>query len=214
MNFGQGAIADRPSWRVTLAIAIAVVACATGPIGSPAHGRGLKDVPAHLSTIKPIPAPPGFGGICTKYPWACAADRHKTGLTPEEVQLVKAVNREVNRRVPMVEDRVQYGTDELWTLPGSRGGDCEDLVLLKKQILISRGIPAGNLLIAAVLDRSGRSHAVLVARAGHADLVLDTLTDRVLPWHRTGYSFLKMQSPRAPSRWGAVLAGGIFNPRQ
>lgn len=199
------------SWCASLAVALAVVVPGFGAIGSSAHAHGSEESPERLSTIKPIPAPPGFGGICSRYPWACAADRRRAGLSPDQVELVKAVNREVNRRVPMVEDRVLYGKDELWTLPGTRGGDCEDLVLLKKQILISRGIPAGNLLIAAVLDRSGRSHAVLVARAGHADLVLDTLTDRVLAWHQTGYSFLTMQSPGAPSRWGAVLAGGIFD---
>ncbi len=41
--------------------------------------------------------------------------------------------------------------------------------------------------------------------------MLDNLTDRMLPWHRTGYSFLRMQEPNDPRRWNAIAAGGIFD---
>ena len=45
---------------------------------------------------------------------------------------------------------------------------------------------------------------------GDEDLVLDNLKNSILPWRKTGYSFLSMQNPSAPHKWDAVLAGGVF----
>jgi len=95
-------------------------------------------------------------------------------------------------------------------LPGPRGGDCEDFALAKKKRLIEAGVPAGAVLIATALDRRRKPHAVLVLRARAGDYVLDNLTDRMLLWHRTGYSFLRMQNPIAPWKWDLIAAGGIF----
>ncbi len=89
-------------------------------------------------------------------------------------------------------------------------GDCEDYALYKKRELIRLGIPPEQLLIAAVLDKQRRIHAVLVVRTGSQDLVLDNLTSRIVPWNRTGYTFLRLQDPDQPSRWVAVYAGGMF----
>jgi predicted transglutaminase-like cysteine proteinase len=116
----------------------------------------------------------------------------------------------VNRQVRPITDRRQYRRDEHWALPTSRGGDCEDFALLKKRELIALGVPADKLLIATVLDRKRQPHAVLVLSTLQGDYVLDNLTSRIKPWGQTGYSFLRMQDPRAPERWVAVLAGGIF----
>ena len=51
---------------------------------------------------------------------------------------------------------------------------------------------------------------MLVVRTDTGDFVLDNLTDRVLDWRKTGYTFLRMQNPQAPNRWSAVLAGGVL----
>ena len=109
-----------------------------------------------------------------------------------------------------VGDRSQYGREEVWALPSPRGGDCEDLALLKKKLLIEAGLPADRLRIATVLDRRRNAHAGLVLRTEAGDYVLDSLTDRVLPWEKTGLSFLRIQSQASPTGWAMVLAGGIF----
>ena len=82
------------------------------------------------------------------------------------LRVAKAVNTSVNRSTRAVSDLRQYGDEEVWALPTSLGGDCEDIALLKKRELIKRGIAPERLLIATVLDRNRGSHAVLVLRTG------------------------------------------------
>ena len=77
----------------------------------------------------------------------------------------------------------------------------------KKQELIRSGIPAARLLAAVVLGQTEELHAVLVLRTATGDYVLDSMTDSVLPWSETGYTFLKMQSPRDGHRWDVILLG-------
>lgn len=161
-------------------------------------------VPARKGTV----APSGAIELCETYEWACATDG--ASLAPSQVETAREVSRQVNAGIRPIADHAQYGTDEVWSLPTLRGGDCEDFALLKKRVLISRGLPADRLLIAAVLDRDGNSHAVLVLRTEEGDLVLDNLTDRVLAWRETGYAFVRMQDPTDPSRWVSVLAGGFL----
>lgn len=159
---------------------------------------------------RPITAPAGFIGLCSKYNWVCARSSQSTIGHNAALKLAKAVNLQVNRRVRQIDDQKQYGKEEYWTLPSARGGDCEDLVLLKKKMLLERGVSSETLLIATVLDRKLNSHAVLIFRTKQGDLVLDSLTNKIVPWKRTGYTFLKLQNPRSLSRWQAVLAGGVI----
>jgi predicted transglutaminase-like cysteine proteinase len=63
------------------------------------------------------------------------------------------------------------------------------------------GVPANRLLLATVHSRRYGPHAVLVLRLDDGDYVLDNLNDDILPWHATGYSFLKVQSPSQPRVW-------------
>ena len=79
--------------------------------------------------------------------------------------------------------------------------------------LIAAGISADRLLIAVALDRKRQVHAVLILRSDMGDFVLDNMTNRVLGWNQTGYTFLRMQDPRQPSRWVStfVQAGTDLN---
>lgn len=168
---------------------------------------------AFLKPQKAIHAPAGFVGLCNRYAWACNASGRTSVSGREKLALAKQINRSVNRQVREVEDLAQYGVEEHWALPTRRGGDCEDLVLLKKKLLVERGVASEVLLIATVLDRKLNSHAVLVMRTGQGDLVLDNLTNKIMPWKKTGYTFLKLQNPNALARWEAVLAGGVIQDR-
>jgi len=44
-----------------------------------------------------------------------------------------------------------------------------------------------------VIDEIGEGHAVLMVRTDRGDLILDNKTNAVLPWQRTGYSFVKRE---------------------
>ncbi len=156
-------------------------------------------------------APQGAMDLCHRYDWACAQGAQSALRGREASRTLARINRLINARVPEVTDLDQYSRAEHWALPTAHGGDCEDFALLKKRELIRAGFAPEALMIATVLDRKRRSHAVLVVRTGSGDVVLDNLDDRVLHWSETGYSFLKMQDPRNPTRWNAILKGGIFS---
>jgi predicted transglutaminase-like cysteine proteinase len=152
--------------------------------------------------------PTGARALCRDYTWACDNSFGGTPLTQDQMQRIRAVNARINRTTRSIEDQSQYGVAEVWALPTTRGGDCEDFALLKKRELIRLGVDPQRLLIATVLDRKRNAHAVLVLRSDQGDLVLDNLTDRIRPWSDTRYVFLRMQDPDRPSRWVNVFLGG------
>lgn len=154
--------------------------------------------------------PPGARGLCATYDWACAKSGRTVVIGEAMMQKVRSINSHANRIIRPVSDLNQYRIAERWSLPTNRGGDCEDYALYKKRELIRAGIPAEQLLVAAVLDRKRQSHAVLILRTGTQDVVLDNMTGRIVPWHKTGYTFLRVQDPRQPSRWVSVMAGGML----
>lgn len=157
-----------------------------------------------------VHAPPGATHLCATYDWACARTGRTVEVGENSLRVLSAVNLRANRTIRPVSDMQQYRLAERWALPTQRGGDCEDYALFKKRELIKAGFAPEQLLVAAVLDKKRQSHAVLVVRTGTQDLVLDNLTNRILPWHKTGYTFLRVQDPRQPTRWVSVYAGGIF----
>ncbi|MFK7880382.1 transglutaminase-like cysteine peptidase [Roseobacter sp.] len=166
-----------------------------------------------LISQQPTRAPAGFQGLCARYNWVCASSSNSGLSDATTMTKAKQVNLTVNRRVREIGDQAQYGKVEHWALPTKRGGDCEDLVLLKKKMLLAQGIPSQSLLIATVLDRELNSHAVLIVRTQSGDQVLDNLTDRIVGWKKTGYTFLKMQNPSSLRNWDAVIAGGVISDR-
>lgn len=156
-----------------------------------------------------IAGPDGFNDVCRAYRWVCASGQASRLSDGDTLRLAQQVNRTVNEGTRQISDARQYRTREKWALPTARGGDCEDLVLLKKKTLTEAGVAPGNLLIATVLDHQQGRHAVLVLRTGQGDFVLDNLTSQILSWSETGYTFLRMQNPRSPDRWDAIFAGGL-----
>lgn len=190
----------------TVAILLGIVT-ATPALSIDARLPGAAMVPIKAEAR----APDGAAHLCTTYDWACAKTGRVVAVTEEALSVVNAVNRRANRSIRPISDMAQYRIEERWALPTKRGGDCEDYAIFKKLELIKAGFAPEQLLIATVLDRNRQSHAVLVLRTGSQDLVLDNLQDRIVPWHKTGYTFLRMQDPRQPTRWASVLAGGLFS---
>jgi len=206
------ALPRRPGrpFRTALKAATAITVTAIMLGATPAHPAANTGAP-FLIARKAMPAPAGFGSLCNRYGWVCASSGRGRAADPAVLHVADRINRTVNHQVRPLSDRRQYGREEVWDLPTRRGGDCEDFALLKKLRLIEAGIAPENLLVATVLDLNKAPHAVLVIRTTSGDYVLDNLRDGIRPWQRTGYSFLLMQDPRAPGRWNAIFAGGIFS---
>jgi predicted transglutaminase-like cysteine proteinase len=179
-------------------------------LGSISPALALEGDGTFLHGRRVISAPSGASGLCAKYAWACSASGQSHIGQSSLIQLAVSVNTKVNRQTKVIADKTQYGREEYWTLPTAQGGDCEDFALLKKKMLIEYGVAPENLLIATVLDRQMKSHAVLLLRTAKGDVILDNLNKDILPWRKTGYTFLKMQSPKSPRSWLAVLDGGII----
>ena len=169
---------------------------------------GVSASGTHLIASHQVQAPTGATWLCQTYAWACAGSGYASSTPRDEMKLVKRVNNHVNGSVREISDREQFGREEHWTLPSARGGDCEDFALMKKWHLMRAGVDPQRLLIATVFDRRRGSHAVLIYRSRQGDLVLDNLTNRIVPWTATRYVFLRMQDPQNPSRWVGGFSQG------
>lgn len=200
----------RPAPRRSAFAHACALGCALALFTATGAAAAPRPAPPHLEPVRTAPAPAGMGNLCDRQHWACAPSRGRAEAPEAALELARKVNRSVNTEVREVSDVRQYGREDVWDLPTAQGGDCEDFALAKKKRLIDAGLPAGALMLATVLDRRREHHAVLVLRTASRDFVLDNLTDRMLPWDQTGYSFLRMQDPVAPRRWNAIAAGGIF----
>jgi predicted transglutaminase-like cysteine proteinase len=82
-------------------------------------------------------------------------------------------------------------------------GDCEDIQLLKRKLLVEAGLPQRALRMIVVIDEEGQGHAVLMARTDRGDFILDNKRNAVLPWRMTGYIFIKREGADGPA-WVAL----------
>jgi predicted transglutaminase-like cysteine proteinase len=117
------------------------------------------------------------------------------------------VNASVNATIAVGSDMDLFGREDVWTLPNSGSGDCEDFALLKRKRLIERGWPSSTLLITTVTTSSGEGHAVLTVVTNQGDYVLDSRTSSIRLWSRTGYEFYTRQAQTNPQRWVWIEPG-------
>jgi predicted transglutaminase-like cysteine proteinase len=159
--------------------------------------------------------PYGYVDYCAKNRMSCVTSAPPATIasSPVLLGLISQINGYINDTVTATTDQDLYGVVENWTLPGDRG-DCEDYVLLKKQALENLGLPRGAFLITVVLDELLAGHAVLTVRTTDGDIILDNRRNEVLPWHRTGYTFLKRQSSENPSEWASLMQAVDLSKKQ
>ncbi len=145
-----------------------------------------------------------FVALQTASPSARPAGVELTGQRMAELQ---QVNNHVNSTIVEVSDMEQYGRADVWTLPTSGKGDCEDFALLKRKLLIQRGWPASALSISLGMTAQGEAHAVLTVATNQGDYVLDNLRSAVLPAASTGITFHSRQSGAKPGKWVSATTG-------
>jgi len=122
-------------------------------------------------------------------------------LTRENWATLNRINTLVNATIEQVSDLDHYGVLEWWAYPEDGKGDCEDLQLLKRKLLVDAGMPRQTLLMTVVRDAHGEGHAVLMVRTDRGDMILDSRTSTIKPWQKTSYKFIKRQSQNSQNIW-------------
>ncbi len=178
----------------------ALAACLLSP--APGALAASGSMPTAGMTSQPV----GHYELCLEIPsecnaltWSPAPVRMTPGLWKELVHVNASINASVRPRT----DLDLWGKPEVWSYPRVEG-DCEDYVLLKRNVLIRKGVPAGSLLITVVRQKNGDGHAVLTVRTDKGDYVLDNLEGRIMAWNETDYVFLKRQSSTNSGLWVKV----------
>ncbi|GJE40716.1 transglutaminase-like cysteine peptidase [Methylobacterium persicinum] len=195
--------------RGTVIAALALAASAAG-----AQAQVLASLPAEPGIVPKAEARPiaAWVTFCESYAAECAVDRNepaRIALTPAVWAMIVSVNRRINKSVEPMTDMEHLHVADRWDLAEDGIGDCEDYQLLKRHLLAEAGLPRRAMRMTVVIDEKGEGHAVLTLITDRGDLVLDNKTDTILPWHRTGYVFIKRESQDTVA-W--VSLGGATSP--
>jgi len=169
----------------------------------------VSAMPANMQVVGKANPPIGHYEFCQTYSSECAASQTDSGpmtLTEDLWKAILEVNYTVNSSITPLTDMEIYGVEERWTYPRSVG-DCEDFALLKRKMLVDRGVDPSDLLMTVVLQPNGEGHAVLTVRTDHGDFILDNMRNKVLLWSETEYTYLKRQSSSNPGRWVKLQDG-------
>jgi predicted transglutaminase-like cysteine proteinase len=179
-------------------------------------GRDPTPLQQDIQTIRfdvPTLAPMAFTQFCLRYPGDCEQQQFLFGRDRIELDRTRwseleTVNRTVNSSIHP--ERNNDGlAGEKWLLSPLRG-DCNDYAVTKRHQLITRGWPARTVLLSEVVTVSGEHHLVTIVRTNSGDLVLDNLTDQIMPWSRTRYRWVRIQTPKNPNYW-ASISGQTLN---
>ncbi|MCJ2083432.1 transglutaminase-like cysteine peptidase [Methylobacterium sp. J-090] len=171
-------------------------------------GAGTQAQPVTARPVAALPDAPALGAgtearpvaawnaFCARYPGECAVnvtEPTRITLTPAVRATLDSVNRRVNERIRPITDMAHWGVVDRWDFPDDGSGDCEDFQLLKRRMLVERGLPRRALRMTVVIDDIGEGHAVLMVRTDRGDLILDNKTNAILSGPRTGYTFIKRE---------------------
>jgi predicted transglutaminase-like cysteine proteinase len=202
-------------FRVQYILKLGLVAAALIGTAEESAGQTLAALPgSSLPTTAAGEARPILGWVkfCERHARECDVDTTEAAsiaLTPRLWQAIVSVNRRVNTTITPVTDQAHWGTPDSWDLPTDGSGDCEDYQLLKRKLLAEAGVPRRAMRMTVVIDERREGHAVLMVRTDRGDFILDNKTSAVLPWHETGYIFVKREGHDGP---GWVSLGGAMSP--
>lgn len=210
----SGSASRRLSRGRRTATVLALAALGVAGLATGLAAQTLASLPNEVGArlqgeAKPIAA---WVTFCQSYPAECAVDRGepaRISLTAASWATIVSVNRRVNKAVEPMTDQDHLHVADRWDLAEDGIGDCEDFQLLKRHLLAEAGLPRRAMRMTVVIDEKGEGHAVLTLITDRGDLVLDNKTNAILPWHKTGYVFIKRESQDAVA-W--VSLGGVTSP--
>jgi predicted transglutaminase-like cysteine proteinase len=196
-------------------LAILVLLAASGAVFSDrnaaafnlGYSRGLNLGLERIGFNTPVLPPFAYVRHCSQYPEECRVRRMafrggKVALTAKRWAELVAVNAQVNRSI-RPEPNLRGVAYEQWLI-APKTGECHDYAVTKRHELLARGWPSRALLLAEVVVPTGEHRLVVVVRTGEGDLVIDNLNANILPWYRTPYRWVRIQTPRNPTFWTTV----------
>lgn len=205
--------------RLLKAVAVIALAAAT-KMAHASEGPAVRSV---LAEAERVYAPRGFQNLCASRPEFCVNQRvssevtqvlsalsHSYGmraitpdapeLTDERMRTLQRVNLTVNTSIQPVED----SNGDTWSF-SAMYGDCEEYVLMKREVLAQLGWPRSAMRISVVRGAGDYPyHAVLVVTTRGGDFVLDNLVDDVTRVEHSPYEFVVSQSFQRPGAWVRV----------
>ncbi len=172
------------------------------------YGPGAKADELHSANLAGwIPIADGgaqptaaWSEFCERFSAECAinpAEPATVKLDKRVWQVIVATNKHVNTNVKPQEDIDHWGVIDRWDYPDDGYGDCEDYQILKRRLLVQAGLPRRALRMVVVLDELGQGHAVMAVRTDQGDFILDNKREAVLPWHQTGYVYIKSEGDQS-----------------
>lgn len=201
--------------RILLAPAALVAAIAASTDVATATGAAPNSALIETDTVQP---PRAYQELCTvarefcaeqhtrpeldRMASAMAARYGNEALRPELPTLTEARLRQLDQVNATVNATIEPVTDvggDRWTFT-SRAGDCEDYVLMKRELLARLGWPRSAMRITVVHDGVGY-HAILVVSTRQGDFVLDNLAAYISRVEDSPYEFVVGQSQHHPGAW-------------
>lgn len=223
-------------WSSSESLVAAPSGCETAQLLTPSvfQSRVAPSVPSALAmTINPRPAPASdesflatqriaisntsFSRTWDRVSQAPISANQAQGLVGSAsdggAHNLQAVNRWVNRNIAYGEDQAIWSQRDYWATAqetiNRRRGDCEDIAILKYQILVALGVDRNDLFLTLARDLARNAdHAVLIVRQGGTFYLLDNSTDAILPAN-VAYDYRATLSFNSRSAWlhGSVNRG-------
>ena len=185
--------------RLLAAAGMGVALLSGVAVANTAHAFPQANLPvmsaAILSSGQAGPTP-AWIAFCKQMPEECTFDSSEPAiiaLNQETWKLLVDVNERVNATILPVTDQDHWGVADRWDYPDDGIGDCEDIQILKRRVLIEAGLPRRAMRMTVVIDELGAGHAVLMVRTNRGDYILDNKRAAVLSWQETGYRYVKRE---------------------
>ena len=184
----------------------------------PQWRRALRGVEAEVGLVRACMADAGRCPNRETRGWAMLL-RSLAGMEP--LAQVDAVHRFVNTW-EYRPDADNYGRSDYWATPLEffrRSGDCEDYVIAKYHSLRLLGLRSDQLRMVVVQDIvRDLPHAVLAVYLGEEVLILDNLSEPVLPVRQVA-NYVPYYSVNEAARWShtpvtALVAAGAIGAVQ
>ncbi len=181
----------------TLAMTILLLLALVYGLGARADAVRQVDVAAWIPMTGGSAQPTvAWSEFCERSPAECSINQAEPATIKFDERVWNAIvkiNKRVNAVVSPREDIHHWGVIDRWDYPEDGYGDCEDYQILKRRLLVGAGLPRRALRMVVVLDELGQGHAVMAVRTDRGDFILDNKRDAVLPWHQTGYVYIKSE---------------------
>ncbi|MBM6581236.1 transglutaminase-like cysteine peptidase [Microvirga sp. BT689] len=185
--------ATRRAMKVGLLLATLMVGYGAEPASATSLSAFVNQTLQPAGWAGPTPA---WIEFCQRQPQECAVDLSEPDMIALDQQTwdtIVQINEEVNGTILSVADQDHWGVVDRWDYPDDGLGDCEDIQLLKRKLLVEAGLPRRALRMTVAIDEQGAGHAVLMVRSDFGDFILDNKKDAVLSWQETGYGYVKRE---------------------